>query len=111
MGSAATKTFSRKRFAIRLTVRHDGGREERTVLSQHARYGLAMKAVTSHLSQWASAPDIVRQGTRLSVVDTDDGGVIFTMVYNGFDNNTILDAVKVFESNGFNLQEVETSDT
>lgn len=78
----------------------------RRLVSSHGRESRALTVAAGILAQWAKAPEKITPDTRLSVVDTDDGGIVFEMYYPGHDHNDILHAVELLQANGFTLKEV-----
>lgn len=108
---SSTRTGARHvaRFEIRTVTGLASGNPRRRLISSHGKESTALGVVAGLLAQWAKSPGKIPPDTRVSIVDTDDGGKLFEMHYAGYDQNDILQAIECLQANGFTLKEVATN--
>jgi len=58
------------------------------VIAHTARLGPAYARLTEVLQQWGASEGAIVPGTRVSIVDTFDGGEVVFAEYQGFEVNT-----------------------
>lgn len=85
------RVAAQRYFEIRVGGIDSAGTPYNNRLSLYATMKGAWGRVIEVLQQWASSEGAISQGTEISIVDTRDGGKLFTATYLGFEPNLFDD--------------------
>lgn len=77
------------RFAVIVEGRDARRMPTRRTHSQHVAEGPAIYAVADIMRQWSTEPWSIPPGTKVSVVDRNDGGAVFVAEYRGYEPNLL----------------------
>lgn len=107
MSNTASPRRGPHRFEVRIQSTLTNGTAINEVKTRSGKLTIAMLAVMEICRLWAVADGAVIPGTRVLLVDTNDGAEIMSLRWSGFELNTLDGAVNTFRANGFQLQEVK----
>ena len=77
------------RFVVEITSTDADRKPTRQQVSTHAVESASLRAICAIIQQWAAMEGAVTAGTTVSIVDTTDGGVLFSAKYLGYEPNTL----------------------
>lgn len=76
-------------FNVRVSRSVAGEEHFDNLLSKHVQMSGAWSKALGILAQWAQSEGAVTPGTTISIIDTNDGGKLFTATYLGFEPNLL----------------------
>lgn len=86
----ATRSLSRQRFFdVRISGKEPNGTAYNNRMSLHPTMDGAFTAVIAILTRWGQAQGALHENTRVSIVDTRDGGKLFEAVFLGYEPNLL----------------------
>lgn len=94
------------RYEVRVRGVYGTGNAFNISKTRAAKLDVAIMAVMEVGRTWAVQNGSVLPGTTVSLVDTNDGGEVMSLRWNGFDCNTLEEALRILGAQGFQLKEV-----
>ena len=94
------------RYDVRVEGTYGAGQAWNRTVTRAAKLNTGMLALLNIGQQWATQGGAVHPGTTVSLVDTTDGAKVMLLRWNGFEQNTVDNALNTLSAQGFHLTEV-----